>query len=516
MSSLTRREALMGAVAAPLLAKKKAPKPDKNVLFIAVDDLRPDLGCYGHPDVISPHIDSLSDRGMTFLNTYCQQAVCNPSRTSVMTGLRPDSVGVTDLTTHFRRRRPDAVTLPQQFKEHGYKTTAFGKIFHKPQLDDQPSWSIPPWIVDNEEWGSVANRAFYERKWNELRANNWISNDDFYFHPKKRGKPEGQKGWGLKSWEAPDVADNELSDGQTADAAIRAMGELKGDRFFLGVGLMRPHLPFVAPKKYYDLYPRAYIKPDENPQVPRDAPYYALHSNSELRGYTDIPQDGRIPDELARDLKRAYYASISYADAQVGRLLRALEDNGLWDNTVVVLWGDHGYHLGEHGLWNKHTNFENATRTPVVMRYPGQKNRGEQSRALTELVDVYPTVCDICNVPFPEEVELEGTTFSALFDNPGQLWKRAVFSQYPREIPGVGPGMGYSMRTDRYRFTEWSALDSPFKALELYDYKADPYETRNIANLPRNQSLVNGLSAILQEGWRGSLPPIDPRAGVNS
>ena len=514
---MTRREVLqtsaLGSFAAPLFAKKK-PKPDKNVLFIAVDDLRPDLGCYGHPDVISPNINRLAGRGLTFLNNYCQQAVCSPSRTSLMTGLRPDTTGVHDLSTHFRRNRPNAVTLPQQFKEHGYTTTAFGKIFHKPQLDDQPSWSIPPWIVENEEWGSEANRAFTQRKWEELRANGWVSDENFYFHPEKRKPRDERRGWGLESWGAPDVADNELSDGKTADAAIAAMGELKSQRFFLAVGLTKPHLPFVAPKKYYDLYPRAYIKPDEHPQAPRDAPYYALHQSEELRGYTDIPAEGPIPDELARDLKRAYYASISYADAQIGRLLKALEDSGLWENTAIVLWGDHGYHLGEHGLWNKHTNFENATRAPLIMRYPGQRNAGRKSRALTELVDVCPSLCDICNVPLPGE--LEGSTLTPLFQNPDQLWKRAVFSQYPREIPGVGPGMGYSMRTKRYRYTEWAAMDSPYKSRELYDYRVDPFESRNIATKPENVSLVNGMAGMLQEGWRGALPPIDPRSGSSS
>ncbi len=518
MRVLNRRRFLgagIAAASAPLaFAKAKRQPPDKNVLFISVDDLRPDLRCYGNPDIVSPHIDRLSSQGLTFIRHYCQEAVCNPSRQSMLTGMRPDAIGVNDLETHFRRTRPNVVSLPQHFRNYGYTTTAFGKIFHKPELNDLPSWSIAPWIDQSEAWGSEANNRLVEQRWQSLREKGWRSDERFYFEPDKRGpQPQGRHGWGMPSWEAPDVADDELTDGRTARAAVEALRQLKDERFFLAVGFLKPHLPFVAPKRYYDLYPRAYIKASDAPP-PAGAPSYALHNSPELRGYSDIPQQGDIPEEQARDLIRAYYASISYADAQVGVLLDALRETGLDASTTVVLWGDHGYHLGELNLWNKQTNFENATRAPLIVSYPGQRAVGRKTTALAEAVDIFPSLCDICNVPQPNN--LEGASFLPLFENPDRLWKRAVFSQYPREIPEIGPGMGYSMRTNRYRYTEWTADGSPYKSVELYDYKESPLERRNIASRPENQSLVNGLAGMLQEGWRASLPPTDPRSGTSS
>lgn len=513
--SLTRRQLLgasLGALAAsPLLAKKR-PQPDKNILFIAVDDLRPDLGCYRHPVVKTPNIDRLAERGLVFDRAYCQQAVCSPSRTSVMTGLRPDSTGVLDLQTHFRRTRPDAVTLPQHLRRFGYETTAFGKIFHKPQLDDPASWSIAPWIPDSHAWGSDEARAFTASKWEQVRANGYRSDERFYFDPAKRTPANPHiRGWGMPSWEAADVDESELPDGQIADAAVAALRRLRDKRFFTAVGFLRPHLPFIAPKKYFDLYPDEAIELAEHHERPAGAPPSAMHDSEELRGYNDIPREGPVPAEKARELIRAYYASISYVDAQIGKLLDALDALGLTESTTVVLWGDHGYHLGSHGLWNKHTNFEDATRTPLIVSYPGQRSAGRRTRALTELVDIYPSLCDIVNVEIPDG--LEGSAFTPLFEDPERLWKRAAFSQYPREIPGLGPGMGYSVRTARFRYTEWGAPGSASKAAELYDYKDDPLETRNIADRPENQSLVNGLSGMLNEGWRNSLPPTDPRSG---
>ena len=494
--------------ATPLFGAKKKAGPELNVLFIAVDDLRPALGCYGHPLVKTPNIDQLAARGLTFTRAYCQQAVCSPSRTSLLTGMRPDTTRVYDLQTHFRRHLPSTNTLPEQFKRHGYTTTAFGKIYHKPHLDDPRSWSIPPWMADNHEWGSEANRASVQQKWNELQQANLSSSEHFYFDPAKRGsRSDGQLGWGMPSWEARDVADNDLPDGKTADAAIAALRKLRSERFFLAAGFLRPHLPFVAPKKYYDLYPESEIELTENTESPLDTPGFAMHDSEELRLYDDIPQAGPIPKDKARELIRGYYASISYVDAQIGKLLHALDELGLRDNTVIVLWGDHGYHLGEHGLWNKHTNFEAATRSPLIVSVPGQRNADRKTPALTEFVDIYPSLCEICGVSRPRG--LEGSSFVPLINDPERLWKRAAFSQYPREIPGAGPGMGHSIRTRRYRYTEWTVAGTSSQTSELYDYEMDPLENFNIANHPRNLSLVNGLSGMLREGWRGSLPPPD-------
>ena len=516
MSTSSRRDWLtrtLGAVSAAALAsaasaKKTKKAPELNVLFIAVDDLRPWLGCYGAAYARTPHIDALAAEGMTFTRAYCQQAVCSPSRTSLMTGLRPDTTRVYDLETHFRRYRPSAVTLPQHFKKHGYLTAAFSKIFHKPAMDDYASWSVASWIPDFHKWDSPESHEFTARKWAELRKAGWTSYESFYYEPSKRGpRTPGRRGWDMPSWRSPAVADNALPDGMTADAVIDAMRQLKSRRFFLAAGFLKPHLPFVAPQKYYDLHPESEIELAPFSESPADAPPYALHNSAELRGYLDIPQEGPIPEQKARQLVRGYRASVSYVDAQIGRVVNALDQYGLRERTVVVLWGDHGYHLGDHGLWNKHTNFEAATRSPLIVSAPGRLNQGKKTDALTEFVDIYPSLCELCDLPRPEE--LEGSNFVPLIDDPERLWKRAVFSQYPRNIPGVGPGMGHSIRTRRYRYNEWRAEGSPYRSAELYDYETDPHETVNMANRPESVSLVNGLSGMLRDGWRSSLPPTE-------
>lgn len=474
MRAISRRTflAASGALVAhgPLFAAQKSPAAATNVLFIVVDDLRPDLGCYGHPRVQTPNIDRLAQRGIRFRRNYCQQASGAPSRASVLTGLRPDATRVYDSTTHFRSSLPNAVTLPEHFKRHGYQTTAFGKVFGPPDLDDQASWSIPPSFSEETP--------------------------------------------GSQSWLALDAADNELADGKTADAAVAAMGDLRGGRFFVATGFSKPHLPFAAPKKYFDLYPPSSIKITEYPEPPRSAPDYALHSSSELRGYRDIPSEGPIPDAQAKRLIRAYYASISYVDAQIGRLLDGLEASGLAESTIVCLWSDNGFHLGDLGLWAKNSSFEAAVHTPMIIAAPGRRNRGRNCRALTEQIDLYPSLCDLCGVPIP--ADLEGSCLTPLIDDPERLWKRAVFSQIPRDIPGRGAGMGRSLRTPRYRYTEWTDDDTPYKASELYDYEVLPLETINVSSRPRNISLVNGLSGILEQGWASSLPPTDPRSSVKS
>ncbi len=500
--------AAVGGLAPLALAQRRQPRPAFNVLFIAVDDLRPALGCYGDRTVRTPHIDALAAEGLTFTRAYCQQAVCSPSRTSLLTGLRPDTTRVFDLHTHFRRYLPAVRTLPQHFKNHRYATAAFSKIFHNPQLDDPASWSEPAWMAHSHPWRSDESRNLTQRNWNKVREAGWLSSDALEYEPELRQRlSPGQSSWGLPSWESRRVSDSDLPDGETADAVISALAELKGGRFFVAAGFLRPHLPFVTPEKYYDLYPESEIELDSHTAPPQDGPLFALHNSGELRQYADIPQEGPISDKKARELIRGYRASVSYVDAQIGRVLQSLTDLGLRDSTVVVLWGDHGYHLGDHGLWNKHTNFEAATRAPLIVSVPGQMSRGKKTAGLTELVDIYPSLCEICDLPRPPG--LEGSSFVPLFDDPERLWKRAVFSQYPRQIPGVGPGMGRSMRTHRYRYTEWRAEDNPYLSAELYDYEADPYETVNIANHPRNVSLVNGLAGMLRDGWRSSLPPTE-------
>ncbi len=474
-----------------------------NIVFIAVDDLRPEIGCYGSPLAKTPNIDRLAARGTTFVRAYCQQAVCSPSRTSLLLGRRPDTTKVYDLQTHFRRHLPDVVTLPQHFKEHGYHTQGFSKIFHG-GLDDPRSWSVEHWRPRGPGYLKPETQARVAKIAKEIRA-------------KHKGPPtkvlerDPETGLVLKTsrpafrvrgpaWEDPDVADSALPDGKTTDAAIEALRKLQDDRFFLAVGYLKPHLPFVAPKRYYDLYRREDLKLAPNPYPPEGCPDIALHNWGELRNYLDVPKKGPLSDEMALDLIHGYYACCSYIDAQIGRLLDELDRLGLADETVVVLWGDHGWQLGEHGLWCKHTNFEIAARVPLIFSAPGQKRRGVKTEALSEFVDIYPTLCELCGLPLPEG--LEGTSVEPLLDDPDRPWKTAAFSQYPR-----GKAMGYSIRTDRYRYTEWQPRDGGEPvARELYDHQEDPQENVNLAGRAEHKELVKGLSRQLRAGWRAALP----------
>jgi len=516
MSQFTRRDFLRTALMAGAYAGISGIVPQRafgsdegkyNVLFIAVDDLRTTLGCYGAPVIRTPNIDALAARGTVFNRAYCQQAVCSPSRTSLLTGCRPDTTRVYDLQTHFRRNLPDVVTLPQYFKQHGYHSQGFSKIYHG-GLDDPRSWSVPHWAPKAAAYGKPETMAGLQKKKEELRAQGRMTETRVLEKDPETGLPlKLQEGTRVKgpSWEDPDVPDNALADGMTADKAIETLRELKDKRFFLAVGFLKPHLPFVAPKKYFDLYPRNKISLADNPFPPKDCPEIALTNWGELRAYTDIPSVGPLSEENARDLVRAYYAAASYTDAQIGRVLNELDRLGLRDRTVIVLWGDHGWHLGEHGLWCKHTNFEVATHAPLIFSAPGQKNPGAKTDALAEFVDVYPTLCDLAGLPMPKG--LEGTSLAPVMDEPKRPWKKAAFSQYPRSKVATYKAMGYSMRTDRYRYTEWLNEDTgkPM-AVELYDYQTDPKGNVNIADLPENKELVAGLSKMLHDGWKAAVP----------
>jgi len=463
----------------------------KNVLFIAVDDLRPELGCYGHQQIISPHIDALARNGTLFRRAYCQQAVCSPSRTSLMTGLRPDSTRVYDLHTHFRKTIPDAVTLTQQFMAHGYHAEGIGKIYHL-GLNDQASWTVP-WIGGSggkRMYALQTNQGLRKRKRAEAETNGLTGKQ---LRRASLGPPV----------EAADVRDAAYGDGNRTELALQAMRRLRtaGKPFFLAVGFSKPHLPFNCPKKYWALYDRARIDLAGNPFAPKDAPHLALTRWGELRVYEGIPKEGPVTDEQARELIHGYYACVSFVDAQVGKLLAELDRLGLRENTIVVLWGDHGWQLGEHGFWCKHTNFEVATRSPLIVSAPGMKG-GQSSNALTEFVDIYPSLCELAGLPIPDG--LEGTSFVPLLTDPARPWKQAAFSQYPR-----ANYMGYTMRTDRYRYTEWRwrRKGKPKETLrELYDHKLDPDENVNIAGRPQNAQLVKTLAAMLAGGWQAARP----------
>jgi arylsulfatase A-like enzyme len=506
----SRRQFLRAAacgVAAPVTARllpsaHAAPEGRYNVLFIAVDDLRPQLGCYGQKKMITPHIDALAARGTTFLRAYCQQAVCSPSRTSLMTGRRPDTTRVYDLQTHFRLFLPDVVTVSQHFKQHGYVARSFSKIYHG-GLDDPVSWSAKHWRPSGPSYLKPENQEALRRKYAEARKKHGAARPVLQRDPKsgtvlKVSRPKYRVNG--PSWEDPDCADNALPDGKTADKVIEVLREAKDRRFFIAAGFLKPHLPFIAPKRYFDLYPKGSLSLADNPFPPKDCPAIALHNSGELRAYSDIPKKGKIDDAKALELIHGYYACTSYIDAQIGRVVKELDRLGLRESTVIVLWGDHGWQLGEHGLWCKHTNFETSAHVPLICCSPSQKAQGKPSRALTEFVDIYPSLCELCGLPLPEG--LEGASFAPLMDNPNRPWKPAAFSQYPR-----GRYMGYSMRTDRYRYTEWGLLGQEPVGAELYDHEADPAENVNLAGRPEHKALVARLSRMLHAGWREAKPP---------
>lgn len=464
-----------------------------NVLMIAVDDLRPELGCYGARHVHSPHIDALAQRGTIFTRAYCQQAVCSPSRTSLLTGLRPDTTQVYELQTHFRRNLPEATTLPEAFRKAGYQTTGFGKIFHN-GLDDTRSWSIPHWMPEpgRAAWNTAEARQHAAASTERLSQNGW------------RLPPSspvvGSRG---PAWDAPDVPDEALPDGRTAQAVIASLSVLKDKPFFLAAGFAKPHLPFIAPKRYFDLYPLDKVEMPDYPERPAGAPDLAFHPNGELRSYGNIGKDPITPDK-ARRLVQAYYAATSYTDALIGKVLAALDRLGLRDKTIVALWGDHGWHLNNHGLWQKHSNFEKATRSLLLVSDPRQKARPARCERLVEFVDIFPTLTDCAGIPTP--ATLEGTSFRRLLDSPNLRWKTAAFSQYPR-MQDKREVMGYTMRTERYRYTEWRWKGTrEVIAQELYDYEIDPQESVNHARNQENAELLARLASQLANGWAAAKP----------
>ncbi|MEM7383707.1 MAG: sulfatase [Verrucomicrobiota bacterium] len=457
-----------------------------NVLFIAIDDLRPALGCYGDKTAITPNIDRLARRGTVFNRAYCQQAVCAPSRLSLMTGRRPDTTRVWDLGTHFRKALPEVVTLPQHFKRQGYESRSIGKIYHGngKASKDPPSWSVKPLFDANLDPG--------------LRY----------------AAPENLARKGLKrgAAEAADVPDETYIDGLICQEALKALDGYAGtdQPFFLAVGFKKPHLPFCAPKRYWDLYDRARIPGPVSADHPEGAPELAVRSWRELEGYADIPKDGKLSRGVVRELRHGYYACVSYIDAQVGRLLDRLKATGLEEKTIVCLWGDHGFHLGEQGLWTKANNYEWSTRVPLVIADPAQSSAGTRTEALVELVDLYPTLAELCGLKLPRG--LEGISLKPLLENPDRQWKTAAFSQYPRPRKGNrhrghGDIMGYAIRTVRYRYVEWREWHSRMVVgRELYDHQLDPNEMNNIIDHPEMETTALQHSNTLSAGWKAARP----------
>ena len=507
----------------------------KNVLFFGVDDLRTELGVYGHDQIVSPNIDALASKSILFERAYCQVAVCSPSRTSLLTGRRPDTNHVWRIANNeYWRTFTNATTVPQYFKENGYISIGMGKIFHpgKPNGFDDYLYS-------------------------------WSPEGLPYFHAK--GDPsENHSSW--HSFEG--YKDDQLRDGMVADHAVGVLRALKQNRtkgddrpFFLAVGFHKPHLPFYAPSRYYDMYPAAEdIDSPMNPNAPKDIPPIAWSTSRELREYKNMlhynlsecyedaqasiyGDNCKITGIEAKTLRKAYYACVSYTDAQVGRVIKELEAQGFAEDTIVVLWADHGWQLGEHNLWGKFTNLEDGTHVPFMIQVPGVTDKGMRTNAIVELIDIFPTLTDLTGLKTPPLCPegkhnlltcVEGVSIAPLIDNPNQEWKKAAFSQYARpqyaglfKIPNEPPFdpkqdgedvMGYTVRVDQYRFVEWYKFNrttgvpdfNQIWGTELYNHTHPVMhfndENVNMAKQEEMKSLVEELRGTLQKGWRAAMP----------
>jgi len=444
-----------------LLSQTQAAESSRpNVLFVMADDLRVEIGSFGSA-AITPNLDRLARRGVQFDRAYCQQALCNPSRSSLLTGRRPDSLKLWHNSLHFRDLNPDVTTLPLWFKQHGYTSRCAGKIFHNWHTKvkgDPGAWS-------SAEFLHYANHG-----------------DD---KPQVQGDVPQNLAKAPKC-ECRDVSDEAYYDGRVATEAIRILQEVKGQPFFLAVGFWKPHSPFNAPKKYWDLYDRAKLPPVDV-RRPDGAPDIAFHDGRELRGTP--PNLANFTPEQIAEIRHGYFAGISYLDAQLGRVLDALDQSGLTEKTMIVFLGDHGYHLGEHDLWAKTSNFELDARVPLVIAAPGVGQVGVRTSALVESLDLFPTLIDLCGLPNP--ANLAGTSLVPILKDPKASVKPAAFTQHPRpayfdrEPGGVPDVMGYSARTDDVRYTEWRDWKTgDVIARELYDARHDPAETKNLIDSP--------------------------------
>jgi iduronate 2-sulfatase len=466
---------ILVCVATPLL-----PDERPNVLLLLVDDLKPSFGAYGNRWVRSPNLDRLAARGVRFDRAYCNQAVCAPSRNNLMTSSRSTSLGVYSLGYHFRKAVPDAVTLPQHFMKNGYHAAGIGKVFHigHGNVNDKLSWSVPfhpDKVIDYVLPASTDGK---------------LTREEAYFSNKSpKGLTRGA------AWEKADVDDGAYADGRIAAEGIRRLQGYKksGQPFLLALGFTKPHLPFCAPSKYWDLYDRKKLPLAKHTKPPVGAPKYAGKTLGELNQYKPVPQKPPLTEELQRTLIHGYYASLSYMDAQVGRVLDELDRLELAKNTIIVLWGDHGYHLGDLGAWTKHTNYEQANRIPIIIVAPGIAIPGTSSKALVETVDIYPTVAELAGLPKPTGPQpIDGRSLAPILGNPGRTVRDHAYHCFPR-----GGRLGRAIRTKRYRLVEWkrwgAAADTA--EYELYDYVDDSVETRNLAS--EKPKLVQRLAAIL-------------------
>jgi iduronate 2-sulfatase len=497
--------------------QKSTERP--NILFVSIDDLRPDIGVYDNPNIQTPNLDAFAKTGMTFRNTYCQAAVSAPSRASLMTGLRPDSTRVWHLGDKFREINPDIVTMPQHFHKKGYHTVNIGKIFHN-YMPDSISWDEPdlrPSQFVRADWLKRDGETFYvneetQRKQKIARDLKVATNPNYY-----------ADGWNTgPAWEMEDVHDSLYYDGAQTELALRTLSRLakKDQPFYMALGFFRPHLPFAAPKKYWDLYNRDSIALAKSPQIPEGSHIMSLNSMYELRGYDGFinlkhPTENIMSEDTARILKHGYYASVSYVDALFGRLVQQLKDLDIYDNTIIVVWGDHGWKLGEHNSWGKMTNYNIDIHVPMIIYSPNQLNQGQQTFGITELIDMFPSLCELAGIETPEY--LQGTSFVPLIENPEREWKTAAFSQFhrrPKVTPDGGRYMGYSIKSKDFHYVEWYNWDNvkgergDYVTSELFNSKTDPDENTNIAEREENKEIIEKLSKRLSEGWKAAIPVI--------
>lgn len=456
----------------------RAADPDQeaasppNILFISVDDLRPELGAYGKQYIQSPNIDRLAASGVTFRRAYCNVPVCGASRASMLSGVRPTYNRFLHYYSLADVEVPKLTTLPEHFKNNGYRTVSVGKIFHTPADSEEESWSETPFRLDHHLTADSSS-------WSVAGWQNYISSKN-----QRIAEAHGGFAW---PWEKVDVPDTAYYDGRYAQRAVEYLKEFKEreEPFFLAVGFLKPHLPFNAPQRYWDRYMPEDIKLADNPYLPKNAPEQAAFNWSELRAYYSIPKTGPVSDSVARTLLHGYYACVSYTDALIGQVLDALEEQGLADNTIVVLQSDHGWNLGEHGFWCKHVNFETALHTTLMVSGP-EVSRGEAT-GIVELVDLYPTLLEVGGLPNPEHT-LEGTSLVPMLRNPEVTVKDFALSKWKNGITYVD---------DRYFYTEWHDPQKNTVARMLYDHQTDPHENVNIAVKPENASLVDELSEEL-------------------
>jgi iduronate 2-sulfatase len=487
--------ARLGAQTAP--SPQPGPKPAgqpqgharPNVLFILVDDLKPAIHAYGDPTAITPNIDRLIARGTRFELAYANQSVCAPSRFNLMTGARSTSSGIYDFGMNLRDYMPGAVTLPQYFMAAGYRAESMGKVFHigHGTVGDPQSFSAPPHKDHVIEYVTAEAKSVGHTREEALFNEFELPDEDVWEFSKTL--PRGV------AWEDPDVPDDAYADGRTAEYAIGRIEALKGGSqpYFLAVGFARPHLPFSVPKKYWNLYDPAKLPMPTFERLPEGAPAFAGKVGGEIIAYSPVPEntpEAQYPDALKRKLIHGYYAGVSYVDAQIGKVLDELERTGEAKDTIVVLWGDHGYHLGDHAIWTKHTNFEQATHQPLVFAGPGI-GAGAATRQLAETVDIYPTLAALAGLAPPKGPQpMDGISLKSVLENPSTRLRGYAYHFYSRPHR-----WGQAVRTEQYRLVRWTHDQTRERIYELYDLLNDPGETRNIA--AERPDVVKALDGVL-------------------